>query len=113
MTERDHPTLTAQLLQLDPTAYLDDNDHVIVKKEGVQYVDGNPNHVEYELDYTKLFQTAPKKTGHVSHLVIEAELLDEHGSLDNPAIPVDQDTEDAARRRIEDRDLTPAWEADA
>lgn len=115
MSESDHPqtTFEGRLLQRDPDAYLNDDGHVVVKRTGIKYQDGQAMSTTYEQDLTVLFQDAPRKTGHVDHLVIEAELYAENGEAGNPAVPIDDRTEREAREQIEAKGLTPAWEADA
>lgn len=47
-------------------------------------------------------------TANADILVIESELLDEGETLDNPAMPTDQQSKDEAMRRIAD-DQPAAW----
>jgi len=50
-----------------------------------------------------------RKTSNVEMLVIEAELVADGNEPDNPAIPVDAETGEAFRDRIEETELVPAW----
>ena len=50
----------------------------------------------------------PRKTSDIELLLIEAELVGDGAELDNPARPVDVDTGEAFRERL-DEDLVPAW----
>lgn len=59
---------------------------------------------------SNLYHSAPSTTGDVELLVIEAELLADGEGSDNPHIPLDDQTREAAIEQIEERGLTPAWE---
>jgi len=51
-----------------------------------------------------------RRTSNVEMLVIEADMVANEGhEPDNPAIPVDTETGEAFRERIEDTELVPAW----
>lgn len=99
--------LIRRLLARDPKAYVRDDGHVVVPRTCYR-PDGETR--TWEQDLTRLYRNAPRRTGHVDHLVIEAELAAEGDTVGNPAVPVDDATERAARRGLDARGLEPAWE---
>lgn len=84
----------------------DDGDHIIEKT-----VRG-PGETEktVEVNLSSLFHPAVSTTGNVEILVLEAELAAEGECGDNPHIPVNEETLEAAINRIEAEGLAPAWE---
>jgi len=50
-----------------------------------------------------------RRTSNIEMLVIEAELVADGHEPDNPAIPVNTETGETFRERIDGTDLVPAW----
>lgn len=111
-TDKPNPTFQARLLRRDPDSFINEDGDVVVKRQGVQYQDGAAMADTFLANLSKLFRNAPRKTGRVDHLVIEAQLAEVNGGVGNPAEPIDAETERAAREQIDERGLTPAWEYD-
>lgn len=58
-----------------------------------------------------LFQSGPRETTNIELLIIEAEIAAEEGEeVANPAYPKNDKTERRARTRLDEKDLSPAWE---
>jgi len=76
---------------------------------GDDEIDASPAQRRESLSEVITMEPGRRKTGNVELLEIEAELVADGHEPDNPAIPVDTDTGEAFRERIEDTDLVPAW----
>lgn len=93
-----------------PNAYYNDDGQLVREESGYAYQDGQQVKTTYLLNLSAFLQAGRRTTAKIDHLVIEAELLDEHGEVGNPAYPINKDVAEQARERIRSRGLTPAWE---
>lgn len=107
----DDTAINTWLMPRLPEAYVNDDGDVIVEKVGKKVQNGVLVDDTYEVNFTTLFRGAPRRTGNLEILLIEAELYAETGRAENAAIPIDEETEAEARKQIEERGLEPAWEA--
>lgn len=108
---QDDVVLNTWLMDRMPDAYVDDEGDVVAKREGQKVQEGEIVGSTYELNFTKLFRTGPRRTRNLEILLIEAELYDETGETGNAAIPIGEEFQQEAREHIESRGLVPAWEA--
>ncbi|MDB2226172.1 hypothetical protein PM023_16115 [Halorubrum ezzemoulense] len=76
---------------------------------GDDEIDASPERRRDVLSEVITMEPGTRRTANVEMLVIEAELVADGHEPDNPAIPVDTETGEAFRDRIEDTDLVPAW----
>lgn len=102
--------LDEMLLERYPESYRNAAGEVVVtewrRRKGPESV----HWTEVEESLTTRYAPGPRTTGSVERLVIEAELdADDERYIGNPARPVDAAVLEAARQRLEAKDLTPAW----
>lgn len=88
--------------------YIDDDTGHAMKEDRIY-------HPEYgqltaEVDQTVMYQTARRTTGNLDILLVEAEQAANGGDIKNVAVPTSPETEELARRVLEEEGLTPAWE---
>ena len=65
---------------------------------------------EIEISLTAMYQAAPSTTSDIEMLVMEAELVADGKTLDNPHVPATVEALEQARKQIEQNGHTPAWE---
>lgn len=106
-----HDEEEEELVEWFPGAYLNDDGDVIIDRSGPAVEAGEVIQKSFEVNVSKLFQKATRETSNVEVLVMEAKILAEKGTIDNPATPANEQTEREARRLIDNRGLSPAWEA--
>jgi hypothetical protein len=85
----------------------DEDDHKIRR---VEITDGETGDESTDHDLTATEGAAPSTTASIPLIVAEAELANEGVELGNPHIPRNDRTLAEALDRLEDADLTPAWE---
>jgi len=85
-----------------------DEDGDKIEKELVAGPAGSTKEIETNL--TELYTAGPATTGKVDLLVLEAEIVAERGVMENPHIPIDTETRDAAKAQIKENGHTPAWD---
>jgi hypothetical protein len=66
--------------------------------------------VEREMDLTAMYAPAPSTTNDVEILLIEAQIVADGGTLENPHVPATEDVLEEAERRFENEPYDPVWE---
>lgn len=100
-------TFEANLLARRDTAWIDDETGDVMAKVPM------PKGRSKTINLTHRFQNAPRRTSNVDILLIEAEILDDTGTVENPARPINPAVKEAALERIDAEGLEPAWRVEA
>lgn len=104
------------LQQRFPDSYVDpDTGDVVERRTAATKRDDEGTIQEwtnYMMNLSALFRSARRTTADPELLLIEAQLVDEGRAGNNPAVPIDDKVERAARELIAREDLEPAWEVD-
>lgn len=103
----DEDQLRQNLLDRHSDAWVNDDGDVLVDRVSVSW--GMGGYHTFQQNLSTLYRNARRTCRDVERLLIEARILDEEGSLGNPAIPHNESVEEEARSLIESEGLEPGW----